>query len=269
MRTFDERRFAGYVICDLDGCLSDDRGRRHLLPTKENGRRGYSAYHSECESDPVNESVLNDILFDAFDEKSMQMALLVFMTGRDEFMREATERWLMAALPGVEFVALMRPDRDFTPAPALKLRALSAFFEGIHGHPATGWGRVVSAYDDREDVLAAYPIPGSCRQLRSVESEAAPSQPVGVPEILTEMAETFRERNAIYGDNYRLVAPVIRTLFPDGVPGELVLSDRWHLFELLVVKMTRFAAGGFTHIDSVHDAAVYAAMIEADLRRKP
>lgn len=83
--------------------------------------------------------------------------------------------------------------------------------------------------------------------------------------ILDQMADTFRQRNAVYGDNYRMVAKLVKVLFPKGVPSELVVTDQWHLFELKLVKLSRFAISGLTHIDSIHDDAVYAAMIESIL----
>ena len=86
--------------------------------------------------------------------------------------------------------------------------------------------------------------------------------------ILDEMADTFRQRNAVYGANYRMVAPLVRVLFPDGVPPELVVTDQWHLFELKLVKLSRFAISGLTHIDSIHDDAVYSAMIESLLHEQ-
>lgn len=86
--------------------------------------------------------------------------------------------------------------------------------------------------------------------------------------ILDQMADTFRQRNAVYGDNYRMVAKLVKVLFPNGVPSELVTTDQWHLFELKLVKLSRFAISGLTHIDSIHDDAVYAAMIESILHEK-
>tara|TARA_Y100000401_G_C8270209_1_gene197956 strand:- start:207 stop:506 length:300 start_codon:yes stop_codon:yes gene_type:complete len=82
--------------------------------------------------------------------------------------------------------------------------------------------------------------------------------------ILLSMAKTFRERNKIYGDNYKSVGEVMMALFPDGI--ELSSKDqfnKWHLFELMVVKLTRFANTNLSHKDSIHDAAVYAAMVES------
>jgi hypothetical protein len=42
----------------------------------------------------------------------------------------------------------------------------------------------------------------------------------------------------------------------------------WHLMELTVVKLTRLANSKMTHKDSVHDAAVYLAMLESMMEEK-
>jgi hypothetical protein len=87
-------------------------------------------------------------------------------------------------------------------------------------------------------------------------------------DILADMADTYRQRNAVYGDNYKRVAPIIKILWPNGVPPELVVTDQWHLFELMIVKITRFAISDLTHQDSIHDTSVYGAMIDAILSNK-
>lgn len=83
------------------------------------------------------------------------------------------------------------------------------------------------------------------------------------PDILQEMADTFRERNKTYGSNYKVVGKVMKELFPNGIH---LKTDHdflvWHLFELMIVKITRFSFSQLTHKDSIHDAAVYAAMVE-------
>lgn len=84
------------------------------------------------------------------------------------------------------------------------------------------------------------------------------------PEILDAAAATYRKRNKIYGDNYKNVGPVMAALFPKGV--QLKSADdytKFHLFELIVVKLTRFANSNLGHVDSIHDACVYAAMVES------
>ena len=88
-------------------------------------------------------------------------------------------------------------------------------------------------------------------------------------QILDEAAETFRGRNAVYGNNYLKVGAVMAALFPDGIL--LQTQDdhnRFHIFMLAVVKLTRYVEnwqrGG--HEDSAVDMAVYAAML-ADIDR--
>ena len=92
---------------------------------------------------------------------------------------------------------------------------------------------------------------------------------VKADKILDSMAETFRERNKVYGDNYKSVGAVMTALFPGGV--SLTTKEQfntWHLFELMIVKLTRFANTEMTHKDSIHDAAVYAAMVESLMEDK-
>ena len=88
-------------------------------------------------------------------------------------------------------------------------------------------------------------------------------------DILADMAETFRERNKVYGDNYKRVGDVMVALFPEGV--ELKTQEdfnTWHLFELMIVKLTRFANSSLTHVDSIHDCAVYAAMVQSLIEKE-
>lgn len=85
-------------------------------------------------------------------------------------------------------------------------------------------------------------------------------------ELLAKMAKTFEERHRVYGDNYLKLGQVMSGLFPDGI--ELLDEAdfvRFHLIVLKVVKLTRycnnFLEGG--HQDSIHDDAVYSAMLES------
>ena len=82
-------------------------------------------------------------------------------------------------------------------------------------------------------------------------------------QTLLKMAETFNERNAVYKDNYTLVGKVMSAFYPSGVtlknPDDF---EKWHLFELKIIKLTRFVLSDMTHIDSIHDDAVLSAMLE-------
>jgi hypothetical protein len=85
-------------------------------------------------------------------------------------------------------------------------------------------------------------------------------------QILEKSAETFRARNAVYGDNYLKVGKVMAALFPDGVTLRTVDDhNRFHIFMLAVVKLTRYVHNwdATGHADSCHDLTVYAAMLES------
>ncbi len=87
------------------------------------------------------------------------------------------------------------------------------------------------------------------------------------PEILSAAAETFAQRNAVYGDNYLRFGAAFLGLFPDGrIPAieDRATMDRLQLMMQILNKLTRYAEqlhnGG--HQDSAHDIVVYAAMLE-------
>lgn len=273
----------GYVICDLDGCLSDDRWRRGLLPKDKAAPHAYDEYHRGIPFDELVEEVRSIVQYCACDDNGEQRSMVLLVTARPDIdgIRDATIKWLNqkftinSRLRTFDFCLLMRPEGCLLHSPELKMSLLNDYFNGVHENAAIGWSKVVAAFDDRMDVLKVYPMPDKLKRCIELGAlERAPEQQLpgearnSVPEILRAMADTFAERNKVYSDNYLRVAPIIKLLWPEGVPQELVTSDRWHLFELLVVKLTRFAVGDLTHIDSIHDAAVYAAMIESDLRRR-
>lgn len=84
-----------------------------------------------------------------------------------------------------------------------------------------------------------------------------------IPGKLREAAKVFEERNAVYQDAYLIVGKVTEALFPNGVT--LVTEEdhnRWHLLELIIVKLTRYSANWKTgHKESMDDLIVYGAML--------
>jgi len=95
-----------------------------------------------------------------------------------------------------------------------------------------------------------------------------------VPEMLREAAQTYEERNALYGDNYKRFGPIMTALFPDGLtlkgPDDF---NRIGIFVQMMAKMTRYGAqwskGG--HDDSALDLSVYANMLrelDSEVREK-
>jgi hypothetical protein len=87
--------------------------------------------------------------------------------------------------------------------------------------------------------------------------------------IMIEMAATFRQRNKMYGDNWKVVGTVMKALFPNGMKLETENDFvKLHLIDWMVGKLTRLTFSKLTHVDSVHDLAVYAAMLETIIRNE-
>ena len=89
---------------------------------------------------------------------------------------------------------------------------------------------------------------------------------VNPADILAKSADTFRERDKVYGRGWPRVGQVLLALFPDGVTLTTAKDhERFSQLVMLSVKLTRYAnnfhKGG--HQDSVHDMIVYAAILES------
>jgi len=89
--------------------------------------------------------------------------------------------------------------------------------------------------------------------------------PLPVAKVMEEAAKTFKLRQEVYGDNYKLAAKALESFFPDGVPLKTAEDhERFHIFMLIVVKLSRYANGwSKPHQDSIHDAGIYSFMLEA------
>lgn len=83
-----------------------------------------------------------------------------------------------------------------------------------------------------------------------------------VPEMLAEMAATFKERSATYHSNYLIVGEMLAALYPDGItlktPDDFI---RFHFVDWTIGKLSRWANTGMAHEDSIKDAAVYTTML--------
>lgn len=85
------------------------------------------------------------------------------------------------------------------------------------------------------------------------------------PDFMEEGAETFRERNKLYGNSYHTHGNIMTALFPDGVELKTVADfNRFGIINMKAAKLVRycnnFDAGG--HADSIHDDGVYSFMLE-------
>jgi hypothetical protein len=190
----------------------------------------------------------------------------VFFTARPDSVRAKTAEWIERELQVKMPWLYMRMKGDQRPSVEVKRDMLRGFIDaGIFKKD------IAFAYDDRTDILQMYRDEGvsayhmCIHDLDAYNPPPPKAAPVNAGDVLAAMAETFRERSGSYKDNYKMVPKLVQVLFPDGVPPEILFTDHWHLFELKLVKLSRFAISGLTHLDSIHDDAVYSAMIEACL----
>lgn len=84
-------------------------------------------------------------------------------------------------------------------------------------------------------------------------------------DLMTIGAQTYRERNAAYGDNYKQHGFIMDALFPKGINLVTVQDhNRFGIITMLAAKLCRycnnFEKGG--HKDSIHDLGVYAFMLQ-------
>lgn len=85
--------------------------------------------------------------------------------------------------------------------------------------------------------------------------------------ILGEAQALYAERSLEYRDNYKLVGRTMEALFPNGAPAlhDQMDFNRWHIFELIIVKLTRYVVGyeSPTSGDHLADMNVYLAILGA------
>lgn len=278
-----EQMARGVVVFDLDGTLFNDEHRRHFLttvgsPNAKPSADQYRRYHKAADADAPYPNVVN-ILHICIQHGFR----IVFMTARPvEFWKSTKLQLNNLGFDGFEYgrdyELLMRPAENRGSSPELKRSMIQNFFNSAPNETA-----FVAAFDDRPDVIAMlknYTTPflvidgnlfddeairrhlDNHAALAKVEAVAV-AQARTAADILAHGAATFRERNANYRDNAVQVGEVMRSLFPNGVTLKTEADHHfYHLFELMVVKLTRFANSELKHTDSIHDLMVYAAMCE-------
>ena len=151
---------------------------------------------------------------------------------------------------------------------AMPPRILAQIADGMTGLVTLPWCKTCGA--EGQATESACPGPEPMPLAPPSRGDAIVPQPkkkpAGTADALEAMAATFRQRQAIYGSNYKMVGPLMAIMFPDGVPAALLGAAQFHLFELVLVKLSRLAVSGLTHEDSAHDAGVYCAMIESIMK---
>jgi hypothetical protein len=278
------------VIFDLDGCLFDDEHRKNLIDLNLIGDARYADYHERLDLDlllPDAEEMI---------KKSVdQNLMVVFLTARPiKYSLKTTHKIgrHFSRLLGGSVPIYMRGDNDARSAVEFKREKVREIIAKGRNE-----GRlVVAAFDDRQDIVSMYleedvpawildkdgtQAPGNFRESRFCHEqrgnlkrpiddgpvqprfETPPNRKPDAGDLMATMARTFKERNAVYGNNAEVVGRVMAALFPHGVKLKTPKDfELWHLLELVIVKLTRFTQSDLTHEDSIHDLAIYAAMVE-------
>ena len=133
-----EERRPRAVIWDLDGTLSDDRARAHFVEVEEGRARDWHSYFDAIDTDPPIAASMEVL-------RALHAAGLrvVFLTGRPEYTRPKTERWLQANGLTDYDTLVMRPEGERRPAGLFKTDAVAALRAEYE---------IVCAFEDRIDV---------------------------------------------------------------------------------------------------------------------
>lgn len=126
------------VIWDLDGTLSDDRTRAHFVEVEQGRARDWKSYFDAIDTDPPIAASLEVL-------RALHAAgnRVVFLTGRPEYTRRKTERWLRANGLTQYDALIMRPEGDYRPAGFFKAEVVEDLRRDYE---------LVCAFEDRIDV---------------------------------------------------------------------------------------------------------------------
>jgi beta-phosphoglucomutase-like phosphatase (HAD superfamily) len=126
------------VVWDLDGTLADDRARAHFVEVEQGKKRDWRSYFDAIDEDPPIAASM--VLLQALHAQGVRV---VFLTGRPEYTRPKTERWLQANGLTDYDVLLMRPEGEYRPAGEFKVDEIAKLRETYE---------LVCAFEDRIDV---------------------------------------------------------------------------------------------------------------------
>jgi phosphoglycolate phosphatase-like HAD superfamily hydrolase len=147
------------VIWDLDGTLSDDRARAHFVEVEEGRMPDWKSYFDAIEEDPPIAASI--AILQAVRESGIR---IIYLTGRPEFTREATERWLEANGLDEYDLLLMRPEWERRHAGRFKVDVVRDLRRNYE---------IVCAFEDRIDVAEALRQSGIPVFLYGAGAEAA------------------------------------------------------------------------------------------------
>jgi beta-phosphoglucomutase-like phosphatase (HAD superfamily) len=126
------------MIWDLDGTLSDDKARAHFVEVERGRARDWHSYFDAIDTDPPIAASMEVL-------RAMHAAgiRILFLTGRPEYTRPKTVRWLEANGLTEYDALLMRPDGERRPAGFFKAEVVDRLRRDYE---------LVCAFEDRIDV---------------------------------------------------------------------------------------------------------------------
>jgi beta-phosphoglucomutase-like phosphatase (HAD superfamily) len=147
------------MIWDLDGTLSNDSARAHFVEVEQGRARDWRSYFDAIDTDPPIAASMEVL-------RAMHAAgiRVLFLTGRPEYTRDKTVRWLRANGLTEYDALLMRPEGEHRPAGFFKADAVRALRRDYE---------LVCAFEDRIDVAQALREAGVPVFLYGAGAEAA------------------------------------------------------------------------------------------------
>jgi phosphoglycolate phosphatase-like HAD superfamily hydrolase len=134
----DSNQLPRAVVWDLDGTLADDRARAHFVEVEQGRKRDWQSYFDAIDEDPPIAASI--ALLGALRAAGIR---IVFLTGRPEYTRPKTERWLEANGLTDYDLLVMRPDGERRHAGEFKVDEIIRMRERYE---------LVCAFEDRIDV---------------------------------------------------------------------------------------------------------------------
>jgi phosphoglycolate phosphatase-like HAD superfamily hydrolase len=147
------------VVWDLDGTLSDDRARAHFVEVEQGTKRDWDSYFDAIDEDPPIAASME--LLQALRSFGIR---IVYLTGRPEFTRPKTERWLKANGLDEYDLLLMRPQDERRHAGRFKVDQIRKLREEYE---------LICAFEDRIDVAEHLRLEGLPVFLYGAGQEAA------------------------------------------------------------------------------------------------
>lgn len=171
------------VIWDLDGTLSDDRARAHFVEVEEGKKRDWRSYFDAMVEDPpiaASMAILHALRKDGI--------RILYLTGRPEYTRPLTERWLKANGLDDYDLLLMRPNTERRPAGLFKMEVVDALREEYE---------IVCAFEDRIDVAESLRQGGTPVFLYGGGAEAAAEALEAIDALEAEVEDSEEKVRAL------------------------------------------------------------------------